>query len=80
MELYASSERNSELIFAQALILISMGIVAANWFILAMACLELVGIAAFVVPREEAELVRKFGLEYQDYMRRTGRLVPLLFR
>jgi len=62
------------------IILISLGIVAANWFMLAMACLALIVIAVFVVPREEVELARKFGDEYQDYMERTGRLVPRLFR
>jgi protein-S-isoprenylcysteine O-methyltransferase Ste14 len=61
-------------------VLISMGIVAANWFMVAMACLVLVGITVFVIPKEEAQLVRKFGPEYQDYMRRTGRLVPRLLR
>jgi protein-S-isoprenylcysteine O-methyltransferase Ste14 len=63
-----------------SIILVSMSILAANWFMLAMACLALVGIAAFVIPREEAELVRKFGPEYREYMERTGRLVPRLFR
>jgi protein-S-isoprenylcysteine O-methyltransferase Ste14 len=61
-------------------VLISMGILAANWFMVAMACLVLVGISVFIIPKEEAQLVRKFGLEYQEYMQRTGRLVPRLFR
>jgi len=60
--------------------LISMGALAANWFMLATACIALIGIAVLVIPREEAELVRKFGVEYQDYMLRTGRLTPRLFR
>jgi protein-S-isoprenylcysteine O-methyltransferase Ste14 len=61
-------------------ILISMGILAANWFMLAMACLALVGMTVFIIPKEEAHLIRKFGPEYQAYMQRTGRLLPRLFR
>jgi len=60
--------------------LISMGILAANWFMLTMACLALVGIMVFIIPREEAQLIRKFGPEYHEYMRRTGRFVPRLFQ
>ena len=68
------------LYFVATVALISMGVLAANWFMISMACLVLVGIAVFIVPKEEAELVRKFGLEYQHYMQRTGRFVPRLFR
>ncbi len=60
--------------------LISLSILAANWFMLAMACVAFAGIAVVVVPREEAELLRKFGIEYQEYMQRTGRFAPRLFR
>jgi protein-S-isoprenylcysteine O-methyltransferase Ste14 len=59
--------------------LIALGLLATNWFMLAMACVALVGISVLVIPREETELRRKFGIEYQDYMRRTGRLTPRLF-
>jgi len=65
---------------AATMVLISMSVLAANWFMLMMACIALVGVAVLVIPREEAELIRKFGVEYQDYMRRTGRLAPRLFR
>lgn len=58
--------------------LLSLGILAANWFMLAMACVAFIGIAALVVPREEAELIRKFGDKYRGYMQRTGRFVPRL--
>jgi protein-S-isoprenylcysteine O-methyltransferase Ste14 len=56
----------------------SLSILAANWFMLAMACLAFIGIAVLVVPKEEAELLRKFGNEYREYMRRTGRFTPRL--
>ena len=58
--------------------LVSLSILAANWFMLAMACVAFVGIAVLVIPREEAELIRKFGSEYQRYVQRTGRFVPRL--
>lgn len=56
----------------------SLGLIAANWFMLAMALIAFAAIAGLVVPREEAELARKFGDEYRDYQRRTGRFVPRL--
>ena len=60
--------------------LLAMGVLAANWFILGMACLALIGITVFIIPKEEARLVSKFGPEYQQYSQRTGRFVPRLFR
>ena len=60
--------------------LISLALLSANWFILAMACVALVGISVLVIPREETELRRKFGIEYEQYMQTTGRFVPRLCR
>jgi protein-S-isoprenylcysteine O-methyltransferase Ste14 len=60
--------------------LISLGVLAANWFMLAAACLAFAAIALLVVPREEAELIRKFGNEYKKYILRTGKFVPRLIR
>lgn len=56
---------------------VSFGLMADNWFI------ALAGILAFVVmavrtPKEEANLIEKFGDEYRDYMKRTGRFLPRL--
>ena len=59
--------------------LISLSILGANWFMLAMTCLAFMGLAVLVIPREETELGRNFGNEYQDYMKRTGRFVPRLY-
>lgn len=58
--------------------IISFGIMADNWFI------ALFGILAFILmairtPKEEANLVEKFGDEYREYMKRTGRFLPKLF-
>ena len=32
----------------------------------------------FVIPREEANLIKVFGETYEEYRRRTGALVPRL--
>lgn len=57
---------------------ISLSILAANWFMMAMAIIVLVAVSLLVIPREEAELIQKFGTDYREYMRRTGKLAPRL--
>lgn len=57
---------------------LSLGIVAANWFIMAMAFTIIIAVAVVVIPREEAHLMQKFGDEYREYRKRTGRLTPRL--
>ncbi len=54
----------------------ALSLIAANWL---MAALTLAGVVFFslvIIPREEAELVKKFGSRYEDYRRDTGRLLP----
>lgn len=56
-----------------------VGLATANWFV------WLVGLVpfGFIVARtriEEAKLVERFGVEYQEYMRRVGRFFPRLKR
>ena len=56
---------------------IAFGMMADNWFI------ALLGILAFIAmasrtPKEEANLIEKFGDEYREYMKRTGRYFPKL--
>ena len=60
------------------IIFVSLGILAANWFIVVMAFLIIIGIALVVIPKEEAQLIAKFGAEYREYMKRTGMLAPRL--
>jgi protein-S-isoprenylcysteine O-methyltransferase Ste14 len=60
--------------FASSLF-IAFGMMADNWFI------ALLGILAFTImairtPREEANLIEKFGDDYRAYMKRTGRFLP----
>lgn len=54
---------------------VAFGLMADNWFI------ALLGVLAFLAmavrtPREEANLIAKFGDEYREYMKRTGRFLP----
>ena len=60
------------------LVLVSLSVVAANWFMIAMALTACIAISTFVVPKEEAELIRKFGDEYREYQKRAGRFAPRL--
>ena len=54
---------------------VAFGMMADNWFI------ALLGVLAFIAmatrtPKEEANLIEKFGDEYREYMKRTGRFLP----
>jgi protein-S-isoprenylcysteine O-methyltransferase Ste14 len=56
---------------------IAFGMMADNWFI------AMFGVLAFILmairtPKEEANLIAKFGDEYRDYMKRTGAFIPKL--
>lgn len=57
---------------------VSIGLMAANWFILLWAAVALIAIRVVVVPREEAHLVQTFGDDYRRYRRRTGAMWPPL--
>jgi len=56
---------------------ISFGMMADNWFIAALGILAFIAMA-IRTPKEEANLVEKFGDEYREYMKRTGRYLPKL--
>jgi protein-S-isoprenylcysteine O-methyltransferase Ste14 len=56
---------------------VSFGMLADNWFV------ALLGVFAFILmairtPKEEANLIERFGDEYREYMKRTGRFLPKL--
>ncbi len=52
------------------------GLMMASWFVLSIVLVVLILVRLVVIPREERELVHKFGDAYRTYMRGTGRLLP----
>jgi protein-S-isoprenylcysteine O-methyltransferase Ste14 len=57
---------------------ISFGMMADNWFIALLGIMAFIGMAVRT-PKEEANLIEKFGDEYREYMKHTGRFFPKLF-
>jgi protein-S-isoprenylcysteine O-methyltransferase Ste14 len=57
---------------------LSFALMADSWFIAAMAALAFI-LLAIRVPNEEAHLITRFGAEYRDYARATGRFLPRLW-
>ncbi len=53
----------------------SLGFVIANWVPIIFAVSVAVILVARV-PREEQMMIERFGDEYREYMKRTGRLLP----
>jgi len=60
---------------AVALFILSMALMAANWFLLLTGATALI-LIVIRTRREEDNLVARFGDAYRDYMRRTGRFLP----
>jgi protein-S-isoprenylcysteine O-methyltransferase Ste14 len=56
---------------------IAFGMMADNWFIALLGILTFIAMA-IRTPKEEANLIEKFGDEYRDYMKTTGRFLPRL--
>lgn len=59
------------------LLFLSFALMASNWFIGMVTLLSLM-MLMIRLPREEANLIERFGDEYKNYMKRTGRLIPKL--
>jgi protein-S-isoprenylcysteine O-methyltransferase Ste14 len=58
---------------------VSLGIVAANWF-MGLAILSVLVMLLIRLPKEEEKLIERFGDEYRAYIERTGRLLPRIKR
>lgn len=57
---------------------IAIGMMADNWFIAMLGVLTFI-LMALRLPKEEANLIEKFGNEYREYMKTTGAFLPKLF-
>ncbi len=56
---------------------VAFGLMADNWFVILLGVLAFIGMA-LRTPKEEANLIAKFGDEYREYRQRTGRFFPKL--
>ena len=54
---------------------VAFGTMADTWFIMALGVLAFI-LMAIRTPKEEANLIEKFGDEYREYMKRTGAFLP----
>jgi protein-S-isoprenylcysteine O-methyltransferase Ste14 len=57
-----------------------LALLASNWLLLLWPCIGVVVFRLVVIPREEANLIRTFGKQYEEYRDRTGVLLPRLWR
>lgn len=62
------------------LLLVALGLIAADGLILGLVVLSLLPFVLVIIPREEAALVDRFGDAYERYRARTGALVPRIVR
>lgn len=58
-----------------ASLVISLNLLAANWFMWLASAAGLV-LLLVRLPKEEEKLIERFGDEYRDYAERTGRFLP----
>lgn len=58
-----------------ALLMASVTVLTANWLI-GVTSLIVLALLAVRTPKEEQMLIERFGQQYRDYMKRTGRFVP----
>lgn len=58
--------------------LFALALIASNWFLFIIPCIAIIVFWLFVIPREEANLIKLFGKRYEDYRQHTGALFPLI--
>ena len=57
--------------------IISLGLVGANWIAFVLAALGTLIVLLRTQGEEEKMMLDQFGEEYREYMKRTGRLLPI---
>ena len=62
-----------------ALLMASATVLTANWLI-GLNSLVVLALLAVRTPKEEQMLIERFGQQYRDYMAKTGRFFPRLYR
>ena len=60
---------------AYIVFMVSIALVTANWFFIALLLASIV-VLALRIPKEEEMLIETFGDEYRTYMQKTGGLLP----
>jgi protein-S-isoprenylcysteine O-methyltransferase Ste14 len=66
-------------LYAFALLeLFALALVASSWFLFIFPCIATIVFRLFVIPREEANLIKFFGKRYEVYIQHTGALFPLI--
>jgi protein-S-isoprenylcysteine O-methyltransferase Ste14 len=66
-------------LYAFALLeLFALALVASSWFLFIFPCIVGIVFRLFVIPREEANLIKLFGKRYEEYIQHTGALFPLI--
>ena len=58
-------------------VFLAQGLISANWFVALLSVLAL-RLLVLRLPKEEAQLIERFGDDYRQYMQHTGRLFPRL--
>ncbi|MCK4464663.1 MAG: isoprenylcysteine carboxylmethyltransferase family protein [Bacteroidales bacterium] len=58
---------------------IAGSLISANWLFILLTMVVIVGLY-IRIGKEEIMMIEKFGDEYRDYMKRTGRFLPRLIR
>lgn len=61
--------------FTTALVMASVTLITANWLI-GLSSIAILGMLAMRTPKEERALIDRFGQDYIDYMKVTGRFFP----
>jgi protein-S-isoprenylcysteine O-methyltransferase Ste14 len=56
--------------------LLSLSLLASNWFMMLFCLIGTLVFRLAVIPAEERKLMEAFGEGYEDYRKRTGALVP----